>query len=161
MMKEIQLTQGKVTLVDDEDYKHLNQWKWYAHKGTKTFYVVRYTNINGKQEIIYMHRIIMNTLNNQEVDHKDHNGLNNQKYNLRNCTKTQNQANKKKRINCSSKYKGVCWHNFAQKWQSLIKINYTQKHLGYYASELEAALAYNKVAKELFGDFALLNEVII
>jgi hypothetical protein len=93
-MKEISLTQGQVALVDDEDYDYLMQWKWHFYKGTHSHYAVcSLPRKNGKRTGFRMHRLIMNTPPDLVVDHIDHNGLNNQKSNLRNCTKCQNQAN--------------------------------------------------------------------
>ena len=77
--------------------------------------------------------------------------------NLREATKNQNEMNKKKRSDCSSKYKGVCWSKEKQKWTSYIRINRRRKHLGVYASEEEAAGAYDKAARKLFGEYAFLN----
>ncbi len=100
-MKLIPLTQGKFAQVDDEDYDYLNQWKWYTTKNHKTFYAARHIRINGKQKLIYMHRVIMNIIKGYKTDHIDHNGLNNQKYNLRICTCQENNRNRKKILrNC-------------------------------------------------------------
>ena len=90
-MKEIILTQGQVALVDDEDFEYLNQWKWCAIKSRKTYYTTRTIYIPCKMTVI-MHRIIMNTPLDMTVDHIDHNGLNNQKYNLRICTNLKMQG---------------------------------------------------------------------
>jgi hypothetical protein len=158
-MKEIELTQGKVALVDDEDYGWLNQWKWFADKNKNTFYARRQgkTN-NGKQSAIRMHRLILNATNKEtEVDHYDMNGLNNQRYNIRLCTGQQNRMNQKSRQGTSSKFKGVAWNKARKKWHARIGFNGEKKHLGLFISETEAALAYNKAATELFGEFARLN----
>jgi len=111
-MKTIQLTQGKLTQVDDEDYDFLNQWKWYAKRNRKTekFYALRRESDlieNGVKvkfgETICMHRIVMNCPQGMVVDHKDHDGLNNQKPNLRICTDRENLLNRKKTANASVK----------------------------------------------------------
>jgi hypothetical protein len=60
-MKKLKLSQGKVALVDDEDYEWLNQWKWFAHKDCNTYYAGRSEKINGSRKQIWMHRAIMNT----------------------------------------------------------------------------------------------------
>ncbi len=156
-MKKIPLTQGKYALVDDEDYDYLNQWKWYAAKGNSTYYAFRGTKTKKGQRTVRMHRVIMNTSKRQEVDHIDHNGLNNQRSNLRNCTFKQNQANKIKKKNCYSKYKGVYWFNKVKKWASYIRINGVLKYLGTFSSEIEAAKTYNNEAKKTQGEFACLN----
>ncbi len=159
-MKKIPLSQGLFALVDDEDFEYLNQWKWQALRDHNTFYAVRNEKINGKIVHFKMHRVIMKTLANQMVDHRDHNGLNNQKYDLRNCTNQQNQLNQIKKEGCTSKYKGVYFNKTINKWIAHIIINYKRTHIGYFDTEDEAALAYNKKAKELFGEFAVLNQVL-
>jgi hypothetical protein len=161
-MKEIQLTKGKVTFVDDKDFEWLNQWKWQANKQTykniTNFYAVRSgKRINGKRLGIKMHRFILNAPKGIEVDHRDTDGLNNQRYNLRLCTCQQNNMNINPYRGCSSKYKGVGWHKKNKKWQVQIALNRKSKHLGYFVSETEAALAYNFAATKLFGEFARLN----
>lgn len=160
-MKLIPLTQNKFAQVDDEDYDYLNQFKWYAFKVKHTFYAIRAIRLlTGKQKQIFMHRVIMNTPDDMEVDHKDHNGCNNQKDNIRNCTHFQNIGNKKKGINCSSKYKGVTWCKNDKCWQASIQIDGKSIYLGRFKIEIEAALAYNKAAKFYFGDFANPNIIL-
>ena len=103
-----------------------------------------------------MHRFILNAPKGQYVDHRDRNGLNNQKRNLRFCTQSQNMMNLKSSTG-TSKYKGVSWNIKYKRWQSHIRLNYKLKNLGSYNSEIEAALAYDHAARELFGEFARLN----
>lgn len=158
-MKEIELTQGKVTLVDDEDFEYLNQFNWYAAKFKNTFYAQRGICVGKRINIIKMHRVIMSTPIGLDVDHIDGLGLNNQRINLRNCTRSQNSMNQKPRLNCSSKYKGVTWNKRDKVYNARIIINYKKIDLGYFTNEAEAALAYNFKAKELFGEFACLNTI--
>lgn len=160
-MKEIKLTQGKVTLVDDEDYEYLNQFRWYAHKDCKTYYAIKNIRNDGKRSTITMHQKIMKTPKGMKTDHKDHDGLNNQKYNLRICSTQQNGANREKQIGCSSDFKGVFWSKRDKKWAACIGINKKSKRLGLFNSEIEAALVYNKVAKEKFGEFARINLILL
>jgi len=161
-MKEIQLSQHRVcenrgkyvALVDDEDFEYLNQFKWCAMKGRSSFYAVRKIGIIGKKHNQSMH---VEILNGKGIDHIDHNGLNNQKSNLRLCSQSENCMNTKKRENTSSIYKGVSFHNCTKKWLAQISINGRHIHIGLFVSEIEAAKAYNKKAIELFCEFANLN----
>lgn len=165
-MKEIKLTQGKVALVDDSDFEWLNQWKWYAHKHRYTFYARRSVIIDGKKITIRMHREILGiTGTNVLGDHKDHNGLNNQRSNLRTATVSQNNRNVKSHENTSSKYLGVHFVRRVTKgktyeyWVARINNNRKRKTMGCFKTEDEAAVAYNKAAIEVHGEFANLNEV--
>jgi hypothetical protein len=92
-----------------------------------------------------------------QIDHRDTNGLNNQKTNLRICTVAQNQMNKRKSPNKSSQYKGVFWHKNKERWKATIRVNDTNIHLGSFKVEKEAALAYDKIAMEWCGQYARLN----
>lgn len=144
MTKEIQLTRGFVTLVDDEDFEELNKYKWHAsYYGGKTFYAETHT---GK-----MHRILLGVSdNNYQVDHIDGDGLNNCKSNLRIVTNSQNQANKF-RASRKGNPKGVTKYN--NKWGAKIICNRVVYYLGVYNTQEEAAAAYDKKANELFGDY--------
>ena len=106
-MKEIELTQEQVTLVNDEDFECLNQFKWFAQydPNNECFYACR----DKSRKRIYMAREILNCPDNMQVDHKDHNTLNNQRYNIRICTRQENHRNQRKNTKGSSKYKGVSW----------------------------------------------------
>lgn len=160
-MKEIKLTQGLTTQVDDDDFDYLNQWNWYAHKDSNTFYVDRVVWTNKSCKTIKMHRIIMNTTDGVQVDHRDHNGLNNQKSNLRNCTISENNRN-----SCAfgrSKYRGVSYTSCIKNGKryeyitASIKVNKKHIGLGVFKTEEAAARAYDEKAKELHGEFANLN----
>ena len=100
---------------------------------------------------------ILNLTNLPCVDHKDRNSLNNHLSNLRWCTRKENDQNRSKRKNTSSVYKGVHFYKKANKWRAKIKHNGQQIHLGYFSDESEAGSAYDRKAKELFKEFAVLN----
>ena len=153
-MKQIPLTQGQFAIVDDEDYKWLSQFKWHAAKRGKNFYATRHL-VKEKRKI-YMHQQVMNTQQGQELDHKNGNGLDNRKENLRFCTRSQNNMNRRK-TKGSSKYKGVSWDNQSKKWVAHFQFNGKSAHIGYFDSEIEAACAYDETAKRYFGEYALLN----
>ena len=157
-MKEIPLTQGKVALVDDDDFEWLSQFKWYAVKFGRTFYAVRQApRVNGKQRTIWMHREVLGLKpGDPRVDHRDGDGLNNQRMNLREATHRQNMMNSRGRSG-SSRFKGVDWDKRAKKWRARISVNGKKKHLGYFIDEEEAARAYDEKAKKIFGEFARVN----
>jgi len=162
-MKIIKLfnREDKVVIVDDEDFDYLNQYRWdYI-----SLYAARLIKKNGKRTYLYMHREIMGVADKGreiEVDHidkenvKDY-GLDNRKENLRVCTHAENQRNSKLRSDNVTGYKGVCWYPKLNKWRSYIQYNNKTMGIGYHDSAEEAARAYDKKAKELFGEFARLN----
>lgn len=151
-MKEIQLSQGKVALVDDEDYERLMQWKWYTVKHRASFYA------HSTLEKLKMHRIVMNAPKGVLVDHIDGNGLNNQKKNLRLCTNSQNLINRGLPSNNTIGYKGVSSNgNTGRFWKAEIKKDDKKIYIGNYKTPEEAAKAYDRKAIELFGEFAWLN----
>jgi hypothetical protein len=155
-MKEIQLTQGKVALVDDEDFERLDKFKWhYNAKGDARRNGPRG---KGKREVILMHRIILDAPRGLEVDHINRDTLDNRKCNLRLCNRVENCRNKTKQSNNKSGYKGVSWHTDG-KWQVQICISGQRLHLGRYDCKHEAARIYNKAAIEYHGEFACLNEI--
>lgn len=157
-MKKIKLTQGKYALVSDIDYKYLNQWKWRYHKSKLNGYAKRTT----PQQSFYMHRVILERMGFhifKETDHRDGNGLNNQRRNLRPSTRSQNCHNLRGHRDNPSGYKGVCWFPRDRKWQVRIYISGHHVHLGYFNNKIDAARVYNKAAKKYFGEFAYLNKI--
>jgi hypothetical protein len=161
-MKEIQLTKGKVALVDDEDFEYLNQFKWYASRAKNGFYVHRaLKGINRKQIKTSIHRVIMKAEKGIIIDHVDGNGLNNQKNNLRICTLGQNQMNRGAQLNNKSGFKGVHYFNNTTDKNWIAKISYNKKiiYLGSYSNPIDAARAYNEAAIKYHGEFANLNKI--
>ena len=149
----IPLTRGLFAVVDAEDYERLSKYTWFAEGTDRNFYAVR--KENGKS--IKMHRQIMNAPDHLVVDHIDHNGLNNRKKNLRICTFAENCRNLRASRHKSSKYKGVHWHKGNRKWAAQVTCDHKTHHLGYFVEEIDAAMAYDRAAVELFGEFASLN----
>ena len=159
-MKQIPLTLGKFTIVDDEDYRRFSQHKWYTFKNRNTYYAVRHVwQKGGKTKSILMHREILGLKagDSRKSDHRDGNGLNNLRENLRICTHIENSRNRHA-VRGTSKYKGV--HRATKrgkKWQVGIRYNNKYIHLGSFTDEVEAAKVYDIKAKELFGEFAYTN----
>lgn len=154
-MKEIPLTQGKVTLVSDHRFVFLNQWKWHAKK-TKNgrWYAVRMEGWPHRENIL-MHRVITNAPDDMEVDHWDNDGLNNQDHNLRVCTLPQNRHNRAKQSNNTSGYKGVIRYKGGWRWQ--LRINGKRLFSHKFTTAEEAARSYDQAARQYFGEFAILN----
>lgn len=158
-MREIELSKngkhkGKyIALVDDEDYDYLIKWNWHVRMDKNNLYAVKYIQIDGKNRDIPMHRIIMKNPLGMEVDHIDHDGLNNQKSNLRNCTSSQNNMNRSPRG--KSKYLGVSYCGGSI--TAYITINKKNKCLGCFKNEEDAAKAYDEAAKLIHNEFANLN----
>lgn len=155
-MREIQLTQGQVATVDDEDYEKLAAFKWSAHRRGNTFYAGR-AKTGPKKGLILMHRVITGVGSNLSVDHIDGNGLNNCHTNLRLATHKQNLRNQRKQEKTSSRFKGVCWRHDINKWMAYITADGKRRYLGHFHTEQDAAAAYDDAAAELFGSFANKN----
>ena len=159
-MKEIPLTQGKVSFVDDEDFEFLSRWKWsnWTTSRRRTSYAIRSTYINGKRGTIFMHRAILG-LSDSSIhgDHHDGNGLNNIHSNLRTATCSQNSHNRQIPLNNSSGFKGVYRHKYGRSWHARIKVNDKMLDCGHYQTPANAAIAYNIAALQYFGEFARLN----
>ncbi len=149
--RTIELTQGFVAQVDDADFQRLNQHKWYIKKDRR-----KNTNYAVMADGTRMHRFILGLPFGSVplVDHKDLNGLNNQRDNLRVCTPAQNRSNTKKAHGCSQ-FKGVSLDG--SRWVAYIKVNQKTKYLGTFGDEVAAALAYDSAAREHFGEFARCN----
>lgn len=180
-MKEIKLSQcGKhknkfIALVDNEDFEEQNQYKWFVLRKKYTCYAARCIKINNKTKTILLHRAIMNTPDDLQVDHWDHNGLNCQRYNMRNCTNRENQSN---RLNYNNriihirhnyiikykyKYKGITLIKRKYKnkeyryFQTYINHNNKYTYIGCFKTKEDAARAYDIAAKKAYGEFANLN----
>lgn len=150
-MKEIELTRGRVAQVDDEDYDALIKFSWRADEVRPGYWYA----VTGTKRV-YMHRLLLRAPKGKQVDHKDHDGLNNQRSNIRLCTDAQNQGNRRLDKDNTSGYKGVHWHPSNKKWIAVIGKG-PQKHIGSYDSPEEAARAYDKAALKRWGEFAKLN----
>lgn len=164
-MKLIPLTQGQFAQVDDEDFERVSKHKWYAAKAPYTYYAQRavYVVENGirKQHTVYLHNVIIIPSEGKIIDHKDRNGLNNKKSNLREGSRMQNGCNRPSHKGSSSKYLGVSLNQRKGKykyWSANIKINKILVNLGSFPyttdGEIKAAKAYDDAAIKHFGEFA-------
>lgn len=158
----IALTKGLTALVDAADFEELSKHRWSAKKDHNTWYAARYVYVGKyKGTTITMHQQLLGA---KGVDHRDGNGLNNQRANLRLASAQQNAHNSRKCARkTSSKYKGVWWRSSRRKWAATITIPNSngvparRKTLGHFLNEEKAALAYDQAAVALFGEFAKLN----
>lgn len=159
-MKLIPLSQGLFAQVDDDDFEFLDQWKWSADKSYNTWYARRTEHLgNCKLVRIRMHRLIMQITDRKVfIDHKDGNGLNNQKDNLRICSCSNNGANRRVKAG-TSKYLGVNWDKQNNRWKAQIHKNGLNYYLGNFKNETDAAIAYNNAATIHHGEFANLNKI--
>lgn len=144
---------------DEEDLPLIEGHQWRVHKGrvNRYFYAVTYARWpDGRERTLGMHVLLMGQ---PGVDHIDLNGLNNRRSNLRLATPSQNAANRPKQTGpYTSQYKGVSWHQAANKWRASIRVNGVRTHLGVFTDERQAAEAYDRAAYAAWGDFSLLNE---
>ena len=147
--RRIPLGDGLYAYVDAADYEWLSRYTWSAVNG--------YAARNEKGKLVYMHRQIMNASPGEIVDHHNHNKLDDTRANLRICTGPENQRNQRKKRGSVSKYKGVGYSKDRHKWYAQIHMMHKEYWLGYHATEIEAARAYDRKAVELFGEFANLN----
>lgn len=155
-----------IAIVDDEDYEYLNQFKWREVKRNSIYYAQRECSVNGKHTCILMHREILGFPKGKRTDHKDMNGLNNQRSNLRTCSASQNAANTNP-LGGSSKFKGVScrlgksWNSteYYPQYRARITVNKKEIWGGTFRNEIDAAKAYNELALKYFGEFAKLNNI--
>lgn len=162
-MKNIYLTKSKYTIVDDEDYEMLNQYKWYYDvnkNGTQR--VLRTGYAGGKYTKYSMPRIIMNAPSSMVVDHVNRNQLDNRKTNLRVCTQRQNCMNAKQPSGKYTCYKGLKYYdkNPYRPWIARIRVNNKTYSGKFRSTEEVAALDYNVLAKKYHGEYAVYNNIM-
>jgi hypothetical protein len=149
----ILLANGSAALIDVEDFDILARWRWRLNEWG-------YARTGGTRSLIAttMHRLLMREPDGMTVDHINGNKLDNRKSNLRVCTSSENYRNRRKQSGqFTSRYKGVHWDSKNKKWSARIQRNGKSYRLGYFNTELEAALAYNEAAPDYHGQFANLN----
>lgn len=151
-MQIIVLTQGKFAIVDDEDYQELSKYKWYV--GSRGYAIRHPKMIKGiRKGHIAMHRIIINAPDGMEVDHRDGNRLNNQKVNLRICTRKQNLHNQKTAKNNKSGYRGISYRNKDQVWVASLACD-GKIYSRWCKTKQKAIETWNMLAKKYYGEFA-------
>lgn len=147
-MKIVELTQGKIAYVDDEDYQRVidyGPWVFNRYDG--------YAQTSYQGLCVKLHRFIMGHWTLDEYDHRNGYKLDCQKSSLRIATTSQNQQNKKGR----KILKGICWRPRKNKWTATINVDGLNQHLGYFNTDIEAARAYDVAALQHYGEFARLN----
>ena len=156
MIRNIKLTRGKVTIVDEDDYERISKHKWYCLQDK---YAVRDTYVDGKRNHIRMNREIMGFPEGLEVDHINRDSLDNRKENLRIVTHIINTRNnpRKNTKNRTSEFIGVHLDKTRNKWMAMIMLSGKQFGLGRYLEEENAAKVYNIVAKK--NGFLNLNNI--
>jgi hypothetical protein len=147
---EIPLTQGKVAIIDDEDWPLVSSHKWHASAKTN-YSITSWYAVDSKR--IPMHQI----LGGKRWDHINGDSLDNRRSNLRPATHQQNNCNTGAHFSSTSKYKGVSWATRQTKWVAQIKVFGHNKHIGVFTDEHKAALAYDQAARQYHGEFAWLN----
>lgn len=159
-MKEIKLTKNKISIIDDEDFDRVSKYKWHCLANDYAARKFYYEKKDGKwvTKYIRLHQFVLNEFN-KEIDHINGNRLDNRKENLRFCDRTLNNANIGLKSNNTSGYKGVRLNRTMKKWFASITAYKKVYYLGSFKDKIDAAKAYNKKAKELFGDFARINEL--
>lgn len=166
-MREVPLSQGLVAIVDDEDYDLVSDIVWCAEKQCRTVYAKSNTRVDGKPASLYMHRLLLGlpagSGTGVEVDHRNGDGLDNRRHNIRVVTRRQNMQNRtRKRRGTSSRFKGVSWDKRDQKWAAEIRIDSGEGRsrkvfLGRFIQEEDAAKAYDSAARRYFGEYAAPN----
>jgi hypothetical protein len=156
-MRLIKLTQGKFAKVDDEDFDALSRFKWRFHSDGNSYgngYAIRnVTNSDGSRTTQPMHKFLLPVKSGLTVDHKDGDGINNQRRNLRPATKRQQKQNSRKHKIQISAFKGIS-PRAGGKWVARIKINGIHVHLGIFSDPRTAHKTYIEAARKAFGEFA-------
>lgn len=148
---------GRVALIDDDDYEPVMPYRWRIWERQRPGcridgpYAVAYCRRDGRPSLLFMHALLTGW---PLTDHRNGDGLDNQRSNLRPATPAQNNHNQRPRINHSSRYKGVTWHKQCHKWQAAIKVSGKNHYLGIFVSEEDAAAAYTAAALKMQGEYA-------
>ena len=154
MVKRIKLRSGEETIIDDDDFDAVTQWKWSLNQNGYAYRAYRY---GGKIKEVFLHRFINKTPKGKQTDHVNGVKLDNRKKNLRSATSKENMANRCSVKGSSSRFKGVSLFKRNGKWTAQIRADGKLKYLGLFNKEEDAAMAYDEEAKKIHGKFARLN----
>jgi len=149
----VPLTKGYTAIIDADDAWLVCGWNWCANVFKNTVYAARGEVTTGKKKTIALHRVITSAPDALHVDHRNGDGLDNRKSNLRLVTRSQNMSNRRVNQNNTSGFKGVSWNKRKSKWQSQIQQNRSRKRLGYFHTPEEAHAAYCEASARLHGEF--------
>jgi hypothetical protein len=158
------LTNGMVTFVDNEDFYCFNKYRWHCIKECGKYRVKRYFDLpklNGKrrEKKKYLSREIMCAPIGMDVDHINHNTLDNTRKNLRVCTHSQNVRNSSIRKDNTTGYKGVYFCKMTSRYLAYINISFHRIRLGYFTTAIDAEIAYNNAAEKYHGEYACINKI--
>ena len=153
----VPLTRGYEAVIDAADVPVVDGKNWQARIDGLSVYAQCAEKIAGKSITTVMHRHLMGSPEGLEIDHRDGDGLNNRRENLRMATHAQNVRNRRKPTNNKSGVKGVYWRKDIRKWAAMIKLNGRNLHLGLFPQISEAAAAYARASSDLHGDFGRLE----
>lgn len=153
---EVLLTQGYVAIVDAADAERVLAHRWRAKVSGRTVYAQRgVQRSDGTWRQQSLHSFLTGYA---RTDHRNGDGLDNRRSNLREATAGENGRNRRIDRDNTSGFKGVCWHKRDRRWQASIRVGgRSPRHLGYFPTPEEAARAYDAAARELHGEFATLN----
>lgn len=157
--RKIPLGEGKYTIVDPRDFYWVNNFHWSINGKGEDYYAVRnFITAHKKTKMVYLHREIMKAPKKLVVDHRNNNGLDNRRFNLRLATHSENMQNRRKNgAKTSSRFNGVSFHKPTGQWSCAIHHQGKYIWLGRFDSEIEAAKAYDEAARKYHGEFARLN----
>lgn len=163
MSREIRLTKEQVSIVDDDDFEYLSQWKWFAkwNASSRGFYACRSERRNGKSGTVWMHRQIMQAEWPTRVDHVNRQGLDNRRSNLRLATAAQNNQNARLREDSTSGIRGVNWRKDSRKWRARIAVEGKKITIGLFDKIEDAKAAYAEAARKYHGEFACIQEKVV
>ena len=153
-MRVITLSQGKFAAINEADWEKVKGYKWYADRRNGNHWYAR--SHDSQQKIVYLHRLIMEPPDGMVVDHRNGNGLDCRRSNMRVCTHQENMRNRRKTCGLSQ-FKGVSRHKWTGRWCADVNVDDKTIHLGLFDSEENAARAYDEAAQKHHGDFARLN----